>query len=163
MLNSGSSSLTPFPLPMVRQKASNNVIPALPPGVSDATPALAPGLSDALVALLSQHGLVVQSPSLSPPAASVPTPPSIPAPSPPPQVRNLSRANRGTGGVLAEKMRVSKEITASATKRKSLVEPDAEVQDSSTSEVVEGTSGRPTKRAKGTKVCALLRLSLNHC
>jgi hypothetical protein len=54
--------------------------------------------------------------------------------------------------VLVEKEKVSKEIKASATKRKSLVDPQIELQVLPTPEVTEGSNTRQTKRAKVTKV-----------
>lgn len=102
------------------------------------------------LALLAQNGSLppIPAPPTSTPATSTSTPQSVP---PPTQGRSFSRPNRGTGGVLSEKQKVSKDITASATKRKSFVDPDAEVQAPSSSEVV-ATTSRQTKRPKVVKV-----------
>lgn len=89
-------------------------------------------------------------PTLAPTLA--PTLQSIPPPPPPTQGCSFSRTNRGMGGVLTEKERVSKEITAPATKCKSLVDPHTEVQVTPTSEVAEGSKTRQTKHQKLGKV-----------
>ena len=113
-----------------------------------------PALLSALQPLLSAHQLLLSAhqPSLSAhqplpfPIESTPTLSSVPPPAS--QGRSFSRPNRGTGGVLTEKQKISKEITASATKRKSLLDPDVEA----TLEIAEGNP-RQTKRSKATKVC----------
>lgn len=95
--------------------------------------------------ILSQNGAIL--PALQSSSSST-TPALAPqsVPPPPTQGRSFSRPNRGKGGVLAEKERVSKEITASATKRKSLVDPDA--QTLATLAAAEPTSARQVKRLK---------------
>ena len=95
------------------------------------------------LALLSQNSSLLsalQTSSLS----------TLPMPLPPTQGRSFSRPNRGTGGALAEKQKASKDITASATKRKALVDPDVETLPSS--EATTGTNGRQAKRPKPTRV-----------
>ena len=108
------------------------------------------------LALLSQNGSLLSALQNSPlPSASTPTLQSIPPPPPPTQGRAFSRPKRGTGGELAEKQKVSKEIKASAIKRKSLVDPHIGIQAMPTPEVTEGNNPRQAKRAKVTKVCEL--------
>ena len=80
------------------------------------------------------------------PIESMPTLSSVPPPAS--QGRSFSHPNCGMGGVLTKKQKISKEITASATKRKSLLDPDVEA----TPEIAEGNP-RQTKRSKATKVC----------
>lgn len=80
------------------------------------------------------------------------TPPAAPVPAKtPPSTRSFTRPGRGTGGVLEEKKKTSKDITASTVKRKTLVDLDVELQPPS--EPAVGTStGRATKRQKSSKV-----------
>ena len=106
------------------------------------------------LAFLSQNGSLVlpfQPPPLS--VAPTPTVESVALPPTPTQGRSFSRANRGTGGVLAEKEKVSKQITASATKRKSLVDPHVEVEVSSVSRVAKTLNPKQAKRPRVSKVC----------
>ena len=116
-------------------------------------PPLPEGLLEYL-ALLSQNGSLVptfQPPLIltpQPPLVSTPQPPLSPAIPAPTQGRLFSRANRGIGGVLADKEKVSKQITAPATKRKSLVDPQVEA----VSEVSETPNPRQKKRQRVTKV-----------
>lgn len=90
--------------------------------------------------------------TLDPPAASgtLGPPATSGAVDPPTGVRVFNRAGRGTGGALTQKEKVSKEITASSSlkKRKSAVDPDAEVQSSSTPEPGGGTGAKKLKRPK---------------
>ena len=91
--------------------------------------------------------LLVQNGSFPP----LPTDQSLPiaspasTPTPPVQGRSFTRPGRGTGGELAEKQKVSMQITTPATKRKCLVDPDIE-----TRETVEGTRTGRAKRPKPT-------------
>ena len=81
--------------------------------------------------------------------------PAPPVPSPPSNTRSFTRAGRGQGGALTQKKEVSKQITAPATKRKSLVDPDLELQSLSTSDPAgKVPSQKPGKRAKVVKVRA---------
>ncbi|KAF9783130.1 hypothetical protein BJ322DRAFT_1110024 [Thelephora terrestris] len=89
-----------------------------------------------------------QSPSPSPSAAS-PTPLSPSHPPPSTQPRVFDRAGRGTGGALANKQKVSKEITASASKRKAL-DSDAEAQLELTPEAGQSAGTKQAKRPKPT-------------
>ncbi len=92
-------------------------------------------------------------------APPVPTPAKTP---PPTQVRNFTRPGRGTGGVLDEKKRTSRDITASTVKRKTLVDSDIEVESPSGSGA--GTStGRNAKRQKSTKVSQLAPPIIHQC
>ena len=112
--------------------------------------------------VLSQNGLLP--PMLQPPPSSTPdtsTTQIAPLPPTPTQSRSFSRPNRGTGGVLVEKQKVSKEITAPATKRKSLVDPHIEVEGSSTSAVPGTNNPRQAKRQKVTKVLVFLLIPSN--
>lgn len=103
------------------------------------------------LAFISQNNPLFSSFQLpSTPTTSTPT---LPTPS---QGRSFSRPNRGTGGALAEKQKVSKEITASATKRKSLIEVPADGQALPVSEITEALPTRQAKRPKVTKVVHLL-------
>ena len=86
-------------------------------------------------------------------AGTPPTPTPTKTP-PSTNARNFNRPGRGTGGVLDEKKKTSKDITAPASKRKTLVNSDVEPQSPSASG--SGTSnGRATKRQKATKVSRL--------
>ena len=135
---------------MVQPNPSGNAVLAQPEGFME------------MVALLAQNPslLSVLQPSLSalqPPSLPIQSTPIQSSTAPlPPQGRSFSRPNRGMGGVLTEKQKVSKEITASATKRKSPLDPDVEAM----SEIAE-SNPRQTKRAKATKVCR--SCNLNHC
>ena len=107
------------------------------------------------LALLSQNGSLIS--TFQPLLISTPQPPLVPTTQPPllPAIPapiqgcSFSRANRGVGGVLAEKERVSKQIMAPATKRKPLVDPQVEV----VSGVPETSNARQPKRPKVVKVC----------
>ena len=104
-----------------------------------------------LFTLLSQNSSLLS--ALQPPSLpTTPAPALQSTPPPPTQGRDFSRTGRGTGGVLVEKQKVSKDITAPAIKRKSLVDPAIEGQGSSISEVTGGTDARPAKCTKATKV-----------
>ena len=122
---------------MVRPNPSGSATPAPPEGFME------------YLTLLSQNSTLLS--SLQPPSlpalqpSPLPTPSSVPPP--PSQARSFSRPNRGTGGALVEKQRISKEITASATKRKSLLDPDIEP----ISDIVDNNT-RQTKRPRATKV-----------
>ena len=132
---------------MVRRNPSGNTAPTQPEGFMEYLAHLAQ--NDALLSVLQ---------SASPPTTSTPTLQDVPPP--PTQPRSFSRANRGTGGVLAEKQKVSKEITASATKRKSLVEPDVEIQVLPKPVGAVNTNARQAKRQKVAKVRESLQYPL---
>ena len=68
---------------------------------------------------------------------------------------SFSRPNRGMGGILTEKEKVSKVIRAPATKHTSPVGLPPVVQVPPMLEVTEGPSGRQAKRPRVTKVCIL--------
>ena len=68
---------------------------------------------------------------------------------------SFSHPNRGMGGILTEKEKVSKDIRAPAMKRKSPVDLPPVVQVPPMSEVTEGPSRRQAKRPRVTKVCIL--------
>jgi len=103
----------------------------------------------------SLPGLTAQNPVLP---ISTPVPSLL---SPPTNTRSFTRAGRGQGGALAQKKEVSKRITAPATKRKSLIDPDLELQAPSTLDPAGGVlSQKPQKRAKTVKVSALSSSSL---
>ena len=126
--------LCPGPAPM--DQASDPVPPA--------------GFAEYL-AFLVQNGSIPSFPASQPPqqrAAPLLTTPDTPAP--PTQHRFFTWANHGTGGALSDKQKVSKEITASATKHKSQIDPDAETQLSPTSGAAKSSSQKQTKRAKTT-------------
>ena len=116
---------------MVQPDAAGHPVPAnfIPPE----------GLME-YISLLVQNGTFPV-----PPASPSPVPPSIP---PPAQGRAFTRAGCGTGGELVEKQKVSKQITAPANKRKTLVDPDIETQPA----VAENTDIRQAKRPKTVKV-----------
>ena len=82
-------------------------------------------------------------PALQP--SPLPTPSSVPPP--PSQTHSFSHPNCGTGGALVEKQKISKEITASATKCKSLLDPDIEP----ISDILDNNTGQ-TKCPRATKV-----------
>lgn len=73
-------------------------------------------------------------------------------PTPPTQPRSFDRPGRGTGGALSDKQKVSKQITAPATKRKSALDPDVEIQLSPTSGTAKSSNQKKAKRVKTTKV-----------
>ena len=79
--------------------------------------------------LLSQNSTFLL--SLQPVSLSTLQPPPLPTPSivppPPSQGCSFSCPNRGMGGALVEKQKISKEITASATKHKSPLDPEVEL------------------------------------
>ena len=78
---------------------------------------------------------------------------STPLPPTPTQGRSFSRPGRGTGGALVEKQKALKDVKSPATKRKSLVDPHAEVQVLPAPEVTEDLNTRQPKRPKFNKVC----------
>ena len=126
---------------MVQPNPSSSAAPALPEGFMEYLTLLSQ--NSTLLSSLQPASLpVLQSPPL-------PTPPIIPPP--PSQGRSFSRPNCGTGGALVEKQKISKEITASATKRKSPLDPDIEL----TAEVTDSNT-RQTKRPRPTKVSSHL-------
>ena len=122
---------------MVRPNPSGSATPAPPEGFME------------YLTLLSQNSTLLS--SLQPPSLPVLQPSPLPTPSsvppPPSQARSFSRPNRGTGGALVEKQKISKEITASATKHKSLLDPDIEP----ISDIVDNNT-RQTKHPRATKV-----------
>jgi hypothetical protein len=107
---------------------------------------------------MAQEGLLPASasqPSPVPPATSpIPDPEATTSDDPPPPIqgRLFDRAGRGTGGELAEKQRISREITASATKRKALVDSDIEVQPSPKPADIGGKKVKQAKRLKSQAV-----------
>ena len=128
---------------MIRPSTSGNPPPTPPEGLVE------------YLTLLSQHNSLLstsQPPSSS--ATLTPTPESVPPPVPTPtEGRSFSRANRGTGGALAQKQKVSKEITASATKRKSFVDPHVQAQVPPMPEAADDLNARQAKRRKVNKAC----------
>jgi len=132
---------------MVQQNPTGHPVPAHPPPP--------PGFMEYLSRL-------VQTGSLPPLMAQTPTTPLAPIPEVPPsptETRSFTRPGRGQGGALTQKLKVSKQITASATKRKSLVDPDVEIQSPSTSDPAEKSSStKPAKRIKTVKVRGLPRV-----
>jgi hypothetical protein len=121
---------------MVRPSATGEPPPAPPEGFLE------------YLAILSQNNPSLLSTLQAPSVSSAPTP-TPPAPS---QARSFSRPNRGTGGALVEKQKVSKEIKAAATKRKTLVDAPAEDQTLAAPEHPEGPTLRQAKRPKVNKV-----------
>ncbi|KAF9777993.1 hypothetical protein BJ322DRAFT_1214923 [Thelephora terrestris] len=91
------------------------------------------------LALLSRNG------SLPIPHSSPQTPIAATPPTP---ARSFNRPGRGTGGALTEKLKVSQQITAPASKRKSPVDPDIEAQLSLTPETAGGSNANQAKRQK---------------
>lgn len=89
--------------------------------------------------MLVQNGSIII-PASQPPASPVSLAPEVELPlpvslapevelsepSPPPKSRSFTRSGRGKGGELAGKLKASKDVTAPATKRKNLVEPEIE-------------------------------------
>jgi hypothetical protein len=124
---------------MVRPSPTGEPPPAPPAGLLE------------YLAFLSQNNpallSTLQAPSVS--SASTPTPPA------PSQPRSFSRPNRGTGGALVEKQKISKEIKAPATKRKTLVDVPVEDQVLPAPENAEGPTVRQVKRPKTNKVIIL--------
>lgn len=118
---------------MVQPNSPGELIPPPPDGFME------------YLALLSQNG-------------SHPVPqllsqmPITPTPTPPTQTRLFTRAGRGTGGALTEKLKVSQQITAPALKRKSPVDPDVEAQLLLTPETAEASNPKQAKRARTSKV-----------
>lgn len=112
-----------------------------------------PGFAECL-AFLAQNRSFLSIPTPQPPcppAASVGTTPDTPTPTTEP--RSFTRLGRGVGGALSDKKKVSKQITAPATKRKSQIDPDVEIQLSPpTSGAAKSANPKPAKRAKVTKV-----------
>ncbi|KAF9789591.1 hypothetical protein BJ322DRAFT_1105454 [Thelephora terrestris] len=104
------------------------------------------------LAMLSQSGaLPFPVPQhLSQPATSIPTTPPTPTP-PATEARLFNRAGRGTGGALSEKQKVSKQITAPASKRKSTLDSDAEIELSPSLEAAESANLKQKKRVKTGK------------
>ena len=79
--------------------------------------------------LFRSNGSLPSIPTSQPPpqpSTSVDVAPDTPTP--PVQSRSFTRLGRGTGGELSDKLKVSKQIMASATKRKSQLDPEAEIQ-----------------------------------
>ena len=145
MLNSGPLVWL-FP-PMIPPNAtghSNPAQPAPPPGFMELLSMLVQnGSLPALALPASPTGLSVSPPGVLPPNVS-----PLPA-----EGRSFNRVGRGQGGALTEKLKVSKQITASATKRKSLVDPDLEVQSPSTLDSTgKNLNAKPAKRVRSTKV-----------
>ena len=92
-----------------------------------------------------------QPPPLS--VAPTPTMESVALPPTPTQGHSFSHANHGTEGVLAEKEKVLKQITASATKHKSLVDPHVEVNILLVSRVAKTLNLKQAKHPRVSKVC----------
>jgi hypothetical protein len=129
----------------------NMTAPPVP--VNPAPPA---GFLEYLSALVQSGAfpaLVAQAPV--PPATSSPIPGDPP---PPTEGHSFTRVGRGRGGALAEKEKVSKQITASATKRKTLVDPDVEAQPSPTPDPV---SKRATTKSTKRRKTAAVRVPLD--
>lgn len=126
------------PLQYLTMATSGSPLPTMPEGFME------------YFALLSQNSTLLS--TLQTPPPSTTSPPTVPLTHAPAQGHLFSRPNRGTGGVLIEKQKVSKEITAPATKHKSLVNPQ-EIQVSPVSEVTEDLNPRQAKRPKVTKAC----------
>lgn len=113
-------------------------------------PAPPPGFME-YFALLVQNGTFPPPMAQTPALSAIPSTP-IPDASPlPTEGRLFTRSGRGQGGALTEKRRVSKQITASATKRKSLVDPDVETHPSTLDSTGKSIGAKSAKRAK-TKV-----------
>lgn len=114
-----------------------------------------PGLAE-YISMLFQNG------SFPPLTAQTTVPPApsgstlgVPLPT---EGRSFTQPGHGQGGALAEKKKVSRQIMATATKRKSLVEPDVETQSPSTPDPPgKKASGKlPAKHAKTAKVACPL-------
>jgi len=118
------------------QMAPARPLPTPPPGVAE------------YLALLAQSGslpgFMVQDPT-PPVSTPVPSLSSLPAES-----RAFTRVGRGQGGALTQKQAVSKQITAPATKRKSLVDSDLELH--SPDPTGKGPARKSVKRVKTAKV-----------
>ena len=138
---------------MVLLATSGDDLPPLPEGFAE------------YVALLSRAGSLFPSflpttptpqSALQPLHPTMPTPALQSAPQPSRTAgHSFSCPNCGMGGILTEKEKVSKDIRAPATKRKSPVDLPPVVQVLPMSEVTEGPSGRQAKRLRVTKVCIL--------
>ena len=106
---------------------------------------------------MEYFSLLVQNGQFPPSTNQTLTPPVPPTPTldvPPSESRSFTRVGRGQGGALVDKLKASKEVTAPSRKRKSLVEPDVEVQLPSTPTPIVKNAGKrtTTKRPKTTKV-----------
>ena len=132
-------------IPMASQNTAGPPVPFTPP----------PGLLEYL-------SMFVQNGSLPPPG-QVPTLPTPPAP-PSSKRRSFTRAGRGQGGALADKQKASKDVTAAARKRKSLVESDVETQPPLASgSVNKNPSGKlAAKRPKIVKVGRILSCFIDY-
>lgn len=116
-----------------------------------------PGFMEYLAAFLAQNGSLPSIPTSQPlpqPSTSVDVAPDTPTP--PVQSCSFTRLGRGTEGELSDKLKVSKQITASATKRKSQLDPEAEIQLSPMSGAAKGSSEKKVKHARTTKVSTQL-------
>ena len=114
------------------------------------TPPAPPGFMEYLAALV-QNGSIPLPTSQSPaplitPTPAVRTPPSA-------EGRSFTRPGRGQGGALTSKQKTSKDITAPATKRKALVDPELEpLSPSILSHPGKSADTKPRKRPKTTNV-----------
>lgn len=126
-------------VPMVPPNTAGPPVPFSPP----------PGFLEYL-------SILVQNGSLPPLTDQTPVPPTPPVPGVPPSSkgRSFTRPGRGQGGALVDKQKASREVTAAARKRKSLVESDVEIQPPLTSgSTSKNSSGKPAmKRLKTGKV-----------
>jgi hypothetical protein len=127
-------SLTPMP-------PRNDVAPTYPP--------MPPGVMEYFAMLVQNGSLPVPTPQPSIPLVAPLS--LVPNPTPPTETRSFTRPGRGQGGALAEKEKASKDVTASATKRKSLVDPDIETPPATTS----GKTPNTKMRVKRIKVSAV--------
>lgn len=128
---------------MAQQNAPGNPIPPAPPEA----------VLEYLL-LLSQSSALSSLPiphHVSQPTTSIPDTPTTPTP-PPTKARKFDRVGRGTGGALSEKQKVSKQITAPATKRKSTVDPDNEIKLSPSLDAAESSNPKQPKRSRTGKV-----------
>jgi hypothetical protein len=103
------------------------------------------------LALLSQNNPALLSTLQAPSVSST----STLGPLTPSQPRSFSRPNCGTGGALVEKQKISKDIKAPATKRKTLVDAPVEDQALPAPENAEVPTVRQVKRPKTNKVTIL--------
>ena len=123
----------------------------------NATSQPAPAALVEYLAALVQNGslplsALIQNGSLPVPTTQSPAPPAVPstvAVDAPPSAegRSFTRLGRGQGGALAEKQKASKDITASSTKRKLLVDPEIEPEPP----LVLNHPGKSTETKRGVK------------
>jgi hypothetical protein len=108
------------------------------------------GFLEYLALFSSQNGSLPPPPVPQPVSQRANVVPALPeTPTPAPTAgREFNRPGRGTGGALTQKVKVSKQITASATKRKLFLDADVVGQLPASPEIVEAPNPKKVKRPK---------------